>query len=93
MQDIAMIMGNELGLAPPYTISFDHWIQRASELGVVDSLEEFFKDHYQELAQGSVTLDTTFCRSVSKTLRGQSAVEKDLLVQYVKRWRLEGFLT
>ncbi|KAI3327547.1 acetyl-CoA synthetase-like protein [Xylariaceae sp. AK1471] len=92
MQDIATIMGNELGLARPYTIPFDQWIERASGLGVVESLEDFFKNHYQELAQGSVILDTAHCRSVSKTLRGQSAVEKDLLAQYVKRWRCEGFL-
>ncbi|KAI8630830.1 acetyl-CoA synthetase-like protein [Xylariaceae sp. FL1651] len=92
MQDINTIMANELGLRHPYTIPYDQWIKRAAELGSVESLKEFFKDHYQDLAQGSVTLDTTHCRSVSKTLRGQSAVEKDLLIQYIRRWRRDGFL-
>lgn len=92
MQDISTIMARELGLSRPYTIPFSEWLKRVSGQGSIESLKEFFRDHYQDLSQGSVVLDTTQCRSISKTLRGEAAVGDDLLVQYIKRWRSEGFL-
>ncbi|KAI1275969.1 hypothetical protein F5Y07DRAFT_399743 [Xylaria sp. FL0933] len=79
MQDVIAIMGDELGLPRPYIRPLDEWIARATELGAIRSLEGFFKDHYLDLAQGSVSLATDRARSVSQTLRSQSAVPKELL--------------
>ncbi|TGJ78534.1 hypothetical protein E0Z10_g10232 [Xylaria hypoxylon] len=69
MQDVIAIMGDELGLARPYTLPLDEWIVKATELGAIRSLEGFFTDHYLDLAQGSVSLATDRARSVSQTLR------------------------
>ncbi|KAI1145783.1 hypothetical protein F4825DRAFT_442844 [Nemania diffusa] len=91
MQDVIAIMGDELGLARPYTRPLDEWIARATELGAIRSLEGFFADHYLDLAQGAVSLATDRARAVSQTLRGQSAVPKEMLVRYVRDWRREGF--
>ncbi|ROT35236.1 acetyl-CoA synthetase-like protein [Sodiomyces alkalinus F11] len=91
MADVCTIMANELGLAAQH-MPFDEWLQRADEVGATRSLESFFKNHFRTLASGAVVLDTSKARTISATLRGSGGLPRDLVVEYIKRWRQQGFL-
>ncbi|KAI0512932.1 hypothetical protein F5B22DRAFT_648285 [Xylaria bambusicola] len=92
LNDIFTIMAHELRLQKPFMISFDQWLQRASEAGEIRSLESFYRDHFRELAGGAVRLDTIEARRISKCLLGSRAIEKELIIEYVRRWQRDGFL-
>ncbi|KAK5631479.1 hypothetical protein RRF57_007193 [Xylaria bambusicola] len=92
LNDIFTIMAHELRLQRPFMISFDQWLQRAEGAGEIRSLESFYRDHFRELAGGAVRLDTTEARRISKCLLGSRALEKELIVEYVRRWQRDGFL-
>ncbi|KAI5919290.1 hypothetical protein F4810DRAFT_688020 [Camillea tinctor] len=91
-QDFVTIAAAELGIGNNL-VSFDEWLEKVKKAGCFPSLEAFFKDEFRALGTGSVILATDRMRSVSQTLRGTSSVEKDLLVQYIDRWKKAGFLT
>ena len=101
MRDVITVMAREVQ-GPEYVLSraagtllpFEEWMQRALQTpdAISGSLEGFFRDHFQDLAQGTVVLDTTRARGVSKTLKSQGAVGKEVLEDYVRRWRRDGFL-
>lgn len=91
LNNITTVMAHELGL-PAKAIPFEQWLQRVASADGFGDLEGFFKNHFQTLADGSVPLDTTNSRVISKTLRGVGGVGKDLAVRYIKRWQREGFL-
>lgn len=74
-------------------IPFEEWMQRAREKQLLGSLDDFFAEHFRDLAaHGAVMLDTSRCRQISRTLRGAGGVSADLLRGYVQRWRGRGFL-
>ncbi|KAI8945076.1 hypothetical protein F4801DRAFT_598379 [Xylaria longipes] len=77
----------------PFMISFEQWLQRVSMAGEIRSLESFYKDHFHELAGGTVTLDTEKARAVSNCLMWSGGLQKELIREYVRRWRRDGFLT
>ena len=89
-RDIMTIMAYELGIADNGLMPFDEWKRKAAELGVIESLSDFFGDHFRALALGSIVLDTTKARAASGTLRGSSALSRDLLVKYLERWTEQG---
>lgn len=91
-RDFAEIAMLELGLRQSSMIDFDDWVVRVVKAGSVPSLERFFRGHFRVLAGGSVVLTTDRARSVSRTLRGTSAISKDLLIKYIDRWKNDGFL-
>ncbi|KAI1762633.1 hypothetical protein GGR53DRAFT_500986 [Hypoxylon sp. FL1150] len=86
------IMGYEMRLSSPVLLPYEQWVKKATEVGAIRSLELFFKDHFRELAEGGVTLDTTKARALSKTLTGSGGVGRELLIEYINRWRRDGFL-
>lgn len=88
--DVMAIMAHELKLSPSELIPFHEWLLRASELGAIDYLSEFFKDDFRDLALGTVVLDTRKSRAVSRTLRGSSGLSRELLFSYVRRWKQQG---
>ncbi|KAI9150310.1 Adenylate-forming reductase [Paramyrothecium foliicola] len=88
--DIMTIMAYELGIADKGLMPFEEWQQKAAELGLIESLSDFFGDHFRALALGSVILDTTKARAASGTLRGSSGVSRDLIVEYLERWKEQG---
>ncbi|GAP82675.2 putative L-aminoadipate-semialdehyde dehydrogenase large subunit [Rosellinia necatrix] len=92
LRDVFTIMAHELRLSRPFVIPFDQWLERVTKSGEIRSLESFFKDHFHELAGGAVTLDTVKGRAMSKCLKGSGALEKELIIEYLQRWRHEGFL-
>ncbi|POR35295.1 L-aminoadipate-semialdehyde dehydrogenase [Tolypocladium paradoxum] len=92
LTDIATIMAHELGLPETQAIPFERWLQRVADADGFGDLEDFFKNHFQTLADGSVPLDTANSRAISQTLRASGGVGKDLAVRYIKRWQREGFL-
>jgi hypothetical protein len=92
MSDITAIWAHELGFTSRNAIPFEEWIQRCRDADSLGSLEDFFSNHFRDLAEGSVLLDTTKSRSISGTLRGVSSISKDLLIKYINRWRLESFI-
>ncbi|RYC60404.1 hypothetical protein CHU98_g5812 [Xylaria longipes] len=93
LKDIFTIMAHEMRLQRPFMISFEQWLQRVSMAGEIRSLESFYKDHFHELAGGTVTLDTEKARAVSNCLMWSGGLQKELIREYVRRWRRDGFLT
>ncbi|KAJ2995082.1 hypothetical protein NUW58_g1377 [Xylaria curta] len=92
LKDIFTIMAHEMGLSRPFVIPFEKWLQRVTVTGEVGSLGSFLTDHFDELAGGAVTLDTAKARALSNRLAGSSALDKELIVDYLKRWQHDGFL-
>ncbi|KAI0597593.1 hypothetical protein F4775DRAFT_559798 [Biscogniauxia sp. FL1348] len=90
-QDFVTIAAAELGIGNKL-VTFDEWLEKVKRAGCFPSLETFFRDEFRALGTGSVILATDRMRSVSRTLRGTSSVGKDLLVQYIDRWKEAGFL-
>ncbi|KAI1773560.1 hypothetical protein F4818DRAFT_452989 [Hypoxylon cercidicola] len=86
------IMGYEMRLSSPILIPYEQWVKRAAEVGAIRSLELFFRDHFRDLAEGGVILDTTKARVLSKTLTGSGGVSRELIIEYLNRWRRDGFL-
>ncbi|KAK0615281.1 hypothetical protein B0T17DRAFT_602326 [Bombardia bombarda] len=87
-RDMMAVMARELGLSPSRTagtlLSFEEWMQKAVQKGaMVASLEEFFRERFRVLGQGTVILDTTKARAVSRTLRGERGVGADLLSESI----------
>lgn len=92
MGEISGTMAQALQLSNPDGIPFDQWLEKARQVGSLQSLEQFFSDHFRDLAHGAVTLDTQKARLLSKELRESTGIGEGLLVRYVERWREEGFL-
>ncbi|KAI1132516.1 hypothetical protein F5Y10DRAFT_261227 [Nemania abortiva] len=92
LKDIFTIMAHEMRLQRPYIIPLEQWLQRAAMTGEIRSLESFYKDHFQELAGGAVTLDTAEARALSNRLRCSCGLQKELIIEYVQRWQRDGFL-
>lgn len=92
VNDAFTIMGRELGLSSPTMIPFEQWLKRAVEAGAIRSLEGFFQDHFLELGAGGVILDTAKSRALSKTLTGSGGLGRELIAEYIRRWRRDGFL-
>ncbi|XXH03672.1 hypothetical protein Hte_010077 [Hypoxylon texense] len=92
MSNAFTIMGYEMQLSSPILIPYEQWVKRVTEIGAIRGLELFFKDHFRDLAEGGVILDTTKARALSKTLAGSSGVGRELLIEYLNRWRRDGFL-
>lgn len=92
-QDFITITRSAMGMCETsVVVSFDDWIDRVAKAGCAPSLDHFFRHHFSALASGSVVLDTSRTRRPSRTLRGTSAVGKDLLAKYIERWVEFGFL-
>ncbi|KAL2192285.1 hypothetical protein P885DRAFT_73122 [Corynascus similis CBS 632.67] len=90
--DIMSLIAHELGLRGPGSfLPYDEWLKRALDTGSIDSLADFFEHHFQRLALGDVTLDTTKSRRISATLRTSSGLTKELLAKYVHDWACQGF--
>ncbi|KAF2280128.1 acetyl-CoA synthetase-like protein [Westerdykella ornata] len=92
MSDLGAFVVHELKLADKM-IAFDAWLGRVSNTGYAASLLDFFRNDFQALANGDVILDTTVARSVSTHLRASGAISKDLIVEYIRRWREIGHLS
>ncbi|KAI0409181.1 hypothetical protein F4802DRAFT_545755 [Xylaria palmicola] len=92
LRDIFTVMGHEMHLSTPFMIPFEQWLQRVCAAEEIRSLESFYRDHFHELAGGAVMLDTTKARAMSSCLAGSCALEKELILEYVQRWRRDGFL-
>ncbi|TRX93221.1 hypothetical protein FHL15_005800 [Xylaria flabelliformis] len=92
LKDIFTIMANELGLQRPFMVPFEQWLQSVTVAGEIRSLESFYKDHFHQLAGGTVTLDTAKARTLSNGLMRSGGIDKDLIREYVHRWRRDGFL-
>ncbi|KAI0859411.1 hypothetical protein F4860DRAFT_526018 [Xylaria cubensis] len=92
LKDIFTIMANELRLQRPFMVPFEQWLQSVTVAGEIRSLESFYKDHFHQLAGGSVTLDTAKARTLSNGLMRSGGIDKDLIREYVHRWRRDGFL-
>ncbi|KUI69010.1 putative polyketide synthase 29 [Cytospora mali] len=92
-QDFVSIARSEMGMSDTSTVvGFDEWVDQVTKAGCAPSLVPFFRHHFQALASGSVILGTTRARRSSRTLRGISAISKDLMAKYIGRWKKAGFL-
>ncbi|KFA80971.1 hypothetical protein S40288_00833 [Stachybotrys chartarum IBT 40288] len=85
--DILTFLSEELGLLGAARLPFEEWLQKALDVGIGGSLSAFFQDHFRDLALGTIVLDTTKARAISPTLKGSNAVQKELIVRYVRRWK------
>lgn len=92
MRDVSTAMAQALRLPNPDGIPFDQWLVKARQVGSLQSLEQFFSEHFRDLAHGAVTLDTQKSRLLSRELQGSTSLNNDLLVRYIERWQKEGFL-
>ncbi|KAI1746118.1 hypothetical protein F4680DRAFT_442389 [Xylaria scruposa] len=92
LKDIFTIMANELRLQRPFMVPFEQWLQSVTMAGEIRSLESFYKDHFHQLAGGTVTLDTAKARTLSNGLMRSGGLDKDLIIEYVRRWQRDGFL-
>ncbi|KAF2818865.1 putative NRPS-like enzyme [Ophiobolus disseminans] len=81
----------ELGLKEG-CIPFEAWLERMAATGHAASLVDFFKNNFQALASGNVVLDTRATRMASIHLRGSGGLSRNLIVEYVRRWRRSGYL-
>lgn len=85
--DILTFLSEELGLLGVARLPFEEWLQKALDVGIGGSLSAFFQDHFRDLALGTIVLDTTKARAISPTLKGSNAVQKELIVRYIRRWK------
>ncbi|KAI0551133.1 hypothetical protein F4679DRAFT_594173 [Xylaria curta] len=92
LKDIFTIMASELRLQRPFMVPFEQWLQSVTTAGEIRSLESFYKDHFHQLAGGTVTLDTVKARTLSNGLMRSGGLDKDLIIEYVRRWQRNGFL-
>lgn len=81
----------ELGLKEG-CIPFEDWLERMAATGHAASLVDFFRNDFEALASGSVVLDTPVARAASIHLRGSGGLSKDVIVEYIRRWRKLGYL-
>lgn len=91
-QDLAVILRHELGLTAPL-LSYDVWLAKIRETGDAEELLEFFENDFERLSGGTISLDTGKARLMSLTLKRTSGVKKDLIMKYVRMWRMTGFLS
>jgi hypothetical protein len=91
MADFAIIAKSKLGIEGDM-MEFEQWVDRAVQAGHLSSLEPFFRKDFRALGSGAVVLETARSRSLSRTLRGTSAVSRELMVHYLDRWKQSGFL-
>ena len=93
MHDFGVIASRELGLDCIHnSVSYDEWRGRVEKAGCILSLEDFFRNDFLPMASGELILDTQRSREVSRTLRGVTGVGKELIVDYINRWKEAGFL-
>lgn len=91
IEDLRTIITEELRISNR-VVSFNQWCTLIKQVEQATELAEFFRDDFEALACGSIVLDTSEARKVSKTLRGSSGVEKNLIRSYIHRWQRSGFL-
>lgn len=92
MSALGAFVAEDLGLKEG-SIPFEAWLERLAGSSHVASLMDFFKTDFEALASGSVVLGTPVARAASVHLRGSAAISKDLIVEYLRRWKISGFLT
>ncbi|KAL2163194.1 hypothetical protein VTH06DRAFT_5250 [Thermothelomyces fergusii] len=92
-REVMDIIAHELGLrGPGRLLPYDEWLRRAREAGAIDSLADFFENHFRTLALGDIILDTARARRISPTLRQSGGLGADLIAKYVRDWMKQGFL-
>ncbi|KAF2836625.1 acetyl-CoA synthetase-like protein [Patellaria atrata CBS 101060] len=90
--DLGTIVVKELNLKDG-KIPFEIWLTRVTEVMGDASLIEFFRKDFRSLANGEIKLDTGRTRGVSRSLRSANGLGKDLITEYIQRWREMGFLS
>ncbi|KAI8932343.1 hypothetical protein NX059_010536 [Plenodomus lindquistii] len=89
--DLGAIVVEELKLKDK-CIPFDAWLQRLKTIRFANSLKSFFENDFLALATGNVALDTSKSRAISACLRSSGGISQELIVEYIKRWRLAPYL-
>ncbi|KAK0642649.1 Non-reducing polyketide synthase azaA [Lasiodiplodia hormozganensis] len=91
--DVGTFVIDELKLQQKRPIPFENWLERVAATGYASSLINFFQNEFRSLADGSTALETSASRKASLYLRGERGIGKDLVVEYIRRWKKLGFLT
>lgn len=89
---LGAFVADDLGLEKE-RIPFEAWLDRLPANSHMASLMDFFKSDFEALASGGVVLGTPVTRAASIHLRGSGAISNELIVEYLRRWKLSGFLT
>lgn len=89
---LAAFAGSELRIKGG-CIPFTAWLERLAATGHAASLVSFFKNDFEALACGDIVLDTSVARGASVHLRGSGGLTRDLIIEYVRRWRKLGYVT
>ena len=91
--DVCSVLEYHLGIPPRSRLPYSEWLDKVSKLDRSPSdLMGFFEHDFQQMAGGSVILDTKECRERSPTLRSAGAIGPDLVGLYLSSWRRYGFL-
>ena len=85
------IIERELGISAA-RLPYREWLDVALEEGSMESLQEFFDDHFLNMAAGTLVLSTEGGRRVSPTLRCVGAVDMHTVQRFLKSWRAQGLL-
>ena len=97
--DALSLVAPELGLPKAGFVPFNEWLDRVcaapdegSDIVPAKKLEDFFRIDFEHMACGSIVLDTKNTRDVSTALRKLTHVGGELLLSYIRQWKLSGYL-
>ena len=91
-QDVCTVIERNLGLSSK-RLPYAEWLHQATTNGRhLENLPEFFRDHFLQMAGGSLVLDTARTRSISPTLRSVGGVDVETINRYLDAWKRQGFL-
>lgn len=100
-QDVLDVFASSLGISP-VNVPFDQWLRNVQavvhehgteeERMEYDMLADFLQNDFQRMATGSIILDTSRTRTVSRTLREVGEISQEVVAKYVGEWRRNGTL-
>ena len=97
--EVLTTVASELRIAETSFLPYSEWLARVLAIpddrideNPVKKLAGFFTGDFEHMAGGGIIMDTGKARKASQCLRGINAIDEDLVVAYVARWREAGFL-
>jgi hypothetical protein len=97
--DIVVTIAQQLGLGQAPLLSFHEWIERVRAVPEDEDAENpckallgFFESDFERMDCGGVVLDTAATQAISSTMLNMDIVSEELVVSYVRNWKVTGFL-
>lgn len=97
-EEVLSIIANELGVTS--RLPYREWVtamldvpDEYMERNPAKKMANFFVEDFESMSSGKVVMGTERARKVSKTLRATGPLDVDLIKEYVRKWKVMGFLS